>query len=213
MTASARDDGSTPPAPPDGYRPPEPFGYPMGVLFVVVAAVLVAAAGAFGALLWTLQGPAVVHEFVVVASSADAIAVTVDAARLGVVLLGAIAVVTAVHELVHGAAYRLLGYDVTYGTALHLGAFYVAAFDQFQTRRDSLLVALAPLVALTLALAPLLAAPAPRIAAAAYVGIVFNAAGSAGDLYLAWRLRRDPPGTLYYDADSRRSWVYEPADT
>lgn len=185
----------------------------MGVLFVVVAAVLVAAAGAFGALLWTLQGPAVVHEFVVVASSADALAVTVDAARLGLVLLAAVVVVTAVHELVHGVAYRLLGYDVTYGTALHLGAFYVAAFDQFQTRRDSLLVALAPLVTLTLAVVPLLAAPAPRVAAAAYVAVVFNAAGSAGDLYLAWRLLQDPPGTLYYDADARRSWVYEPADT
>ncbi len=210
MTAPARDDGDAPPPPPDGYRPAESFGYPTGVLFVVVAAVLVAAAAAFGALLWVIQGPSVLREFAAVESSADAVAVTVDAARLGVVLLGAVVVVTAVHELVHGAAYRLLGYDVTYGVALHLGAFYVAAFDQFQTRRDSLVVGLAPLAVLTVALAPLLAAPVPWVAAGAYVGIVFNAAGSAGDLYLVWRLLGDPPDALYYDSDARRSWVFEP---
>lgn len=203
---------SSPPPLPDGYRPAESLTYPTGVLFVVVAAMLVAAAAAFGWLLLALQGPGVVVEFAVVESSADAAAVTADAVRLGVVLLGAVVAVTAVHEMVHGVAYHLLGYDVTYGVALRLGAFYVAAFDQFQTRRDSLAVGLAPLVVLTLALAPLLAVPAPWVAASAYVAIVLNTAGSAGDLYLVWRLLRDPPRSLYYDSDARQSWVFEPME-
>ena len=33
----------------------------------------------------------------------------------------------AVHELIHGLVYRLLGYRVDYGVAINIGALYAAA--------------------------------------------------------------------------------------
>jgi len=88
------------------------------------------------------------------------------------------------HELTHGLVYRYLGYQVSYGVAPQLGAFYAAAFHQFQQRSDNLVVGIAPLVVLNVLLLPLLFVPIPLLAFAAFIALLFNTAGAAGDLYL-----------------------------
>ena len=84
-----------------------------------------------------------------------------------------------------------------------------AAFGQFQTRRDNVRCALAPLVVFTVVLTPLLAGPLP-VALLAFFVLVVNTSGAVGDLYLTWRLLRMPPETLLYDVDARHSYIFYP---
>lgn len=184
-----------PPEPPEGYREATAFGYPGWQLSVGSLLLFVVAAAGFGRVMSVLRGGGSV-EF------------TVGLPGIGVVALLSVLTIV-VHELVHGLAYRLLCYRVQYGLALNMGAAYAAAFGQFQTRRDNLVVALAPLAAFTVVLTPLLAGPLP-VALAAFLALVVNTSGAIGDLYLSWRLVRMPEGTLLYDADVRHSYLFYP---
>jgi hypothetical protein len=116
-----------------------------------------------------------------------------------------------IHELVHGAAYRLLGYQVSYGMSRHLLAVYAAAFDQWQTRNHNLIVALAPLIVLTVILVPLLAIQSHTIVLVALAALLMNTGGAVGDLYLAWRLLRLPRTALLYDIDTETMLIFEPS--
>lgn len=199
------------PATPRGYADPTEFRYPFPVLVGLVLVMVPVAALGFGALFYAAQGPEGLASLVEVRESAASVTVTVRSASVGVAAVGATVAVTVLHEFVHGVAYRVRGYEVSYGAAPRLGAFYAAAFHQFQTRDDNVLVGLAPLVVLDAVLAALLFAPRPLVAFAAFVGLVFNTAGAAGDLYLVARLLRMPPGTLLYDSDPTHSLVFYPA--
>ncbi|NHN57815.1 MULTISPECIES: DUF3267 domain-containing protein [Halorussus] len=184
-----------PPEPPAGYGEPVEFSYPglwlsVGSLVLFGLAVL-----GFGRLMSAIRGDA-------------ALEFTVGPAGIGVVAALSVATIV-VHELVHGLVYRVLGYRVKYGLALNMGAAYAAAFGQFQTRRDNLLVGLAPLAVFTVVLTPLLAGPLP-VALAAFLVLVVNTSGAIGDLYLSWRLLRMPEGALLYDVDIRHSYIFYP---
>jgi hypothetical protein len=127
----------------------------------------------------------------------------------------AIVVVTVVatmviHELAHGLAYRLLGYRVTYGVSGHLFAAYAAALEQWQKRDHNVIVALAPLIVLTVILVPMLAASSSIVVLIGMSALLMNTAGAVGDVYLVWRLRQLPRATLLYDIDDRTMLVYEP---
>ncbi|UPV99149.1 DUF3267 domain-containing protein [Halorussus gelatinilyticus] len=184
-----------PPDPPEGYREPVAFSYPSLWLSAGSLVLFVAAFLGFERLMNALRSDA-------------ALEFTVGPTGIGVVALLTVGTVV-VHELVHGAVYRWLGYRVQYGLALNMGAAYAAAFGQFQTRRDNLAVGLAPLVVFTAVLTPLLAGPLV-VALAAFLVLVVNTAGAIGDLYLSWRILRMPEGTLLYDVDIRHSYVYYP---
>ena len=184
-----------PPESPEGYGEPTPFSYPglwlsLGSLVLFIATVV-----GFSELMRALRGGGPVEY-------------TVGLRGIGVVAVLSVATIV-VHELVHGLVYHLLGYRVRYGLALNMGAAYAAAFGQFQTRRDNLLVGLAPLVVFTVVLTPLLAGPLP-VALAAFLVLVVNTSGAIGDLYLSWRLLRMPEGALLYDVDIRHSYFYYP---
>lgn len=196
------------PETPAGYADPVEFRYPMAALVAIVAALTPAALVAFGSLLQIGQGDALPALFGYEAT-ADGFSFALPGA-LAVVFVATVAVVTVLHELVHGLAFRLQGYDVSYGAVPQLGAFYAAAFHQFQPRDETRLVALAPLLVLDVLLVPLLFVPVPMLAFAAFVGLLLNTAGSAGDLYIVWRLQRYPPGSLSYDADVRHMYVFVP---
>lgn len=92
-----------------------------------------------------------------------------------------------------------------------MGAFYVAAFGQFQRREELFPIGIAPLVVVTAVFAPLLAVPVPVVALTALLVLVVNATGAVGDLYLLWRLWRLPEETLMYDTDLRHWYVFEPS--
>lgn len=186
------------PEPPDGYRPPIRFTYSSVFLaFASIVALVVSIVG-FGALLWLLQGRP--------AGGSIAFGFT----EVAIVFLSVLGTFV-VHEAIHGLAFRLLGYRVSYGFAPHVPALYTAAFGQFVTRRDNLLVGIAPLVVITAVGVPLFAAPM-SVALVAYLVLLVNTSGAVGDLYLAWRLHRMPPETLFYDADIKHNYVFEPAN-
>ncbi|MHB1354488.1 MAG: DUF3267 domain-containing protein [Anaerolineae bacterium] len=183
------------PPTPNGYRAPYGFGYPkLGMNLGAVALVLVFSP-LLGALTWLLQG-----RFPLSGSIG-----------LGVVLRSlAVAVSTIlVHELIHGLAYRILGYRVSYGVYWKLG-FYTAALRQFQKRDHIIISALAPLVLLSLLLLPMLAIRNTLIVEMAFIALLVNISGAFGDMYLTWRLSRVPRRTLAYDTDSSHSFIYEP---
>jgi len=197
------------PETPTGYQDPRPFSYSLPVLLAVVLVVTPVATAGFGALLWYAQGSAL-DAVLSVEETATSISFSIDSGLVAVALVGAITGVTVLHELVHGAVYRRLGYRVSYGVAPQLGAFYAATFHQFQRRNDNLVVGLAPLVVLNTALLPLLFVPIPLVAFGAFVALLFNTAGAAGDLYLAAALLRMPADAVMYDSDVRHCYVFYP---
>jgi hypothetical protein len=197
------------PATPAGYEEPRPFRYSLIALIGIVAVLVPIAAVGFGVVLWYAQGTALetIFQF---EETATSISFTVRSGSVAVAFVGAIVVITVLHELTHGLVYRSLGYEVSYGIAPQLGAFYAATFHQFQQRKDNLLVGLAPLVVLNVLLLPLLFVPIPLLAFAAFVALLFNTAGAAGDLYLVAVLLRAPSGSLMYDSDIRHSYIFTP---
>jgi len=114
------------------------------------------------------------------------------------------------HELLHGAAYRVFGYRVSYGVSLYPFAAYVAAFGQWHSRDRSIVSALAPTVVLTAVCAPLLALSSSTGVWVGLTALTLNASAVVGDLYLAWRLLRMPRGTLFYPIDMEKMLVYVP---
>jgi hypothetical protein len=187
------------PQPPAGYQPAERFRYPKLKLQIAALVVLVLITPLSLALVWVLQHRPPERPFVLVSGVVDLLPVVVT-----------VLATTTIHELIHGVAYRLLGYRVTFGVSGHLLAAYAAAFDQWQTRNHNLVVALAPLVALTGILVPLLAVRNRVVVLVAVTALMMNTAGAVGDIYLAWRLLRMPRATLLYDRDVKTMLIYQP---
>lgn len=202
--------GAVDPEPPEGYRDPVPFRYSFPPLLVGAPVLFSVSLVVFGGLLWAVHGSAVIEAVFQVQTGTPGFAFTVDVARVGGALVLGVVATTVAHEAVHGLAYRLLGYDASYGFAVGVGAVYTAAFGQFQERGHTMLVALAPLFAISLLVAPLLASPVPLLSFTAFVVSVFNAVGSIGDVYVAGYLLGRPGGTLFYESDLRHAYVLEP---
>lgn len=197
------------PATPTGYQEAVPFQYSLVVILGIVAVLVPIAAVGFGALLWYAQGTALETIFAF-EETVTSISFTVRSGSVAIAFVGAIGVISVFHELTHGLVYRYLGYQVSYGVAPQLGAFYAAAFHQFQQRSDNLVVGIAPLVVLNVLLLPLLFVPIPLLAFAAFIALLFNTAGAAGDLYLVAVLLHSPSGTIMYDSDIRHSYIFYP---
>lgn len=224
-TTTADDAPPTPPnsnapTPPDsdGYEPPERAGYRAGTPFrysaltltllsVVVSPVALVV---FAWLATTTAGFGTAFPFVVFEETADGFTLALDTVRFGTVFVVSLVGTVVLHEFVHGLAFRLLGFRVSFGAAPRLGAFYTAIFEQFQTRRQLAVAVVAPLALLTPLGVVLLLVPGPHVPYV-WFGLVLNTGGAVGDLFVLWRLRGLPPGTLFYDVDAYTSYVYEPA--
>lgn len=105
----------------------------------------------------------------------------------------------------------MLGYRITYGIDLRLPGAYTASFGQFQKRDHNILIALVPLVVLTLALVPALSVHDELIVIGTITALVVNTSGAIRDLYIVWYLLRLPRKTLFYDIDAKHNLVFEPA--
>lgn len=198
------------PSPPEGYADPYTVRYPRTALYLLPVPLVLGSVVLFGWLTWLAHG----REILTAVSQTTVVEgdriVTMDLISVGIPLVLALAVTAVFHELCHGLALRYYGHEVEYGASLTAGAFYTAALDQFVTRDQLLVVALAPLAGISLVCVPLLAVPVPLVAVTAFFVLVLNTGGAGGDLYLAWRSLQMPPGTLVYDADMHHSYVYEP---
>jgi hypothetical protein len=189
------------PDPPEGYQPAVRFQYPTAKLQIAAIVVLVLTTPLL--LLLTMFLQRWLH-----GKSFEGVQGIVDLLLILVTVLA----ITTIHELVHGMAYQLLGYQVSYGVSKRLIAAYAAAFGQWQTRTHNMLVALTPLTVLTVLFLPLVCVPYPRLVLVGLAALLMNIGGSVGDVYLAWRLARLPRRTLLYDIDTETMLIYLPAD-
>ncbi len=127
----------------------------------------------------------------------------------GVVAVVAVLAITfGGHEAVHGLAIRLLGHRPRFGMMLRKGVFYATADNALFPRNHFIMIALAPLLLLTVAGMVVMIFVPDTISY--YVGliVVLNAAGSIGDLWMTAVALRYPPEALVRDeADSIRIYV------
>jgi hypothetical protein len=112
------------------------------------------------------------------------------------------------HELIHGVAILWAGHRPRFGMALDKGVMYATADNALFPRNHFILIALAPLVILTLiGMAVMVIVPD---AVGYYVGliVVLNAAGAIGDLWMTAVVLGYPPSALVRDeADSIRIYL------
>ncbi len=104
------------------------------------------------------------------------------------------------HEAAHALVILALGGRPRFGLKLPLAA-YCTAPDQLFLRNGYLVVALAPLVALSLA-ALVVAALAPNVAAGLLLAVAGNVSGAVGDLEVVRGIRQHPDDTLIADTES-----------
>ena len=111
--------------------------------------------------------------------------------------IAAYALMIPIHEALHATIIIGLGGHPRFGLKLPFAA-YCTAPDQLFTRNGYIVVALAPLVGLTLAGAALTWF-APDLGACLLFGLAGNVAGAVGDLATVARLRRIPSSALISD--------------
>jgi hypothetical protein len=127
--------------------------------------------------------------------------------------LGAVLFTVVLHEWVHAAAMRAFGARPVFGVLWRVPAAYATAPGFAFRRSHYVLVAVAPLVLLSLvALAAMaLLAGSPWLGTLVMCAAM-NAAGAVGDLWIVGLVLRYPPRTYCVDEmDGVRLWV--PAET
>jgi hypothetical protein len=113
------------------------------------------------------------------------------------------------HEWIHGLAIRWMGYKPRYGINLAKGVFFATTDNGLFWRNQFIMVALAPLVIITLAGMALMIFTPDSLGY--YIGliVVMNAAGAIGDLWMAAVVSRYPDNALIRDeADSIRIYTH-----
>lgn len=123
-------------------------------------------------------------------------------------LLAVLTVTLPLHEVCHGLAIRWAGHRPHYGVLLSKGAFYATADGALFPRDVFIFIALAPLVAITLAGMALVWWLPDSLGYYAALAVILNAGAAIGDLWMAWAARRYPPAALVRDEmDSIRIYV------
>lgn len=128
-----------------------------------------------------------------------------------VVLFLVIVLTFGLHELLHGLAIRWMGHRPRYGMRLDMGVLYATADDACFPRNQFIVIALAPLMVITLVGMGLMLVLSDAVAY--YIGlmIVLNASGAVGDLWMTWEVLRYPAHALIRD-EADRIRVYMPRD-
>ncbi len=115
-------------------------------------------------------------------------------------LLAAVLLMMVLHELAHGLMMRLFGAHPIYGILWSAGAFYATSPGYPYTRQQYLIVATTPLILLSVLAVLLMAFTAGSSLVWIWtICAIYNAAGSAGDLWIVAVVLRYPPETLVID--------------
>jgi hypothetical protein len=117
---------------------------------------------------------------------------------VGTILLGAFVALIAVpvvHEAVHGIVAMLFGARPSYGIG---PGFAYTTFREPVPRNPYLAIGLAPLVVLTIA-SVMVAANWDAVAGWVIFFAIVNASGAIGDLWMSWRILRQPRSAIFYD--------------
>jgi hypothetical protein len=123
-------------------------------------------------------------------------------------------VMTVIHELVHAAVGWLLGLELTAGfdiAGLETGP-YILTYGEFQTRRESALLAAAPTLVLTPVLLLLAVVGGTAMALAALAALFVNTLGAVADLRVVLTALRLPAGTLEYHTSGGEIRYYTPVE-
>lgn len=114
-------------------------------------------------------------------------------------VIGVLVVVFPLHELLHGVAIQGFGHAARYGAKLSQGVLYATADGAYFRRAEYLVVALTPLVVITLLGTALMALGPDWITGYAALAVIINASGAIGDLWMALELLRYPARALVRD--------------
>jgi Putative zincin peptidase len=115
-----------------------------------------------------------------------------------VILVVVMAVTILIHELVHGLFFWLFTRRrPEFG--LGPGYAFAAMPDWFYPKKQYLVIGLSPLVLLTVAGLAASALVPQAWLAALLAGMVINAGGAIGDMYVCWRIARDAPDVWIKD--------------
>ena len=129
---------------------------------------------------------------------------------LGLSMIVGVIVTISLHEAIHGLTMRLFGARPIFGLDWKLGAAYATAPGYLFTRNQFILVALVPLVALTLIFLLILMFVPMSWRLVGVLALTFNVAGAAGDLWMARVLLPFPASALVMDErDGLRVFVGE----
>jgi hypothetical protein len=123
-------------------------------------------------------------------------------------LIGLVVIVASMllHELLHAAALRMLGYRAHLNYAW--GYFYATVEQgQFLTRGHYILMSLTPLTVMTLGGAVLLLLLPATFGQILLITLLLNAAASVGDLSVAARARTYPHDALFSDEKGIKVYV------
>ncbi|HEX2906449.1 MAG TPA: DUF3267 domain-containing protein [Phototrophicaceae bacterium] len=117
-------------------------------------------------------------------------------------------VVLPLHELFHGLAIRWAGHKPRYGILLRKGALYATADGALFPRRAFLVIALAPLVGITLVGLLLVYLLPDTVGYYVGLAVALNAGSAIGDLWMAAVVWPYPAHTLIRDEmDSLRIYL------
>jgi len=121
-------------------------------------------------------------------------------------------VVLPLHEFLHGVAITYLGHRVRYGAKLSKGVLYATAENALFRRNEYVIVALAPLVGITLLVMLLMLFIPAWLAFYAGLAAAVNAGGAIGDMWATGVVLHYPPSALVRDeADSFTIYALEAA--
>lgn len=132
--------------------------------------------------------------------------------QYGVGVVGVVLVTVVVHELIHAAAGRFLGLQVAAGFdvgGLESGP-YILPYGEFQTRRESALLAAAPTLVFTPVFVLLAVVGGTAVALAALAALFINTIGAVFDLRALLTALRLPAGALAYPAADGELHFYAP---
>lgn len=118
---------------------------------------------------------------------------------IGINILGSI-IILPIHEVLHGLAIIFWGGTPHYGAKLPF-ALYCGAKNQLFHRNAYLVVALAPVVVITL-VAILCTLLSPVLASYTLLASISNFSGAAGDVWMAAKLLRQPGHVLVEDTET-----------
>jgi hypothetical protein len=121
--------------------------------------------------------------------------------RIELSLLAIVLVIAmlSVHELCHGLAYRIFGAKPRYGVNLRKWVAYASAENYYLSRNAYIVVALAPLVILSLATLIGMALTGGIWRLVVILLGAANAGGAIGDLWFTWVCLRSPSTLLIRD--------------
>ncbi|GEM_PF-4055589 len=116
------------------------------------------------------------------------------------VVAAAVICILLLHELIHGALFKVFAPKhsrIAFGFSS--GFAYAAAPEVLYPKIKYLVIGLGPFAVLTLAALLLIPLLPKQAASPLFTAAVWNGAGSAGDLYISYTVLKLPPGTQIKD--------------